>query len=127
MEKISVEFILSAIEKSNCTLISTHKKLCLPIISRIYKKMIYGIKFDDIKVHDNLIIDGHHRYVSSLLANFTLNTVKSSKTSATIDYDWKDVEFVEEEWDTDFKINQLNQLDAEFNNVTLAEIIKISK
>lgn len=127
IEKISAEFILCAIEKSECILISTHKKLCLPIISRIYKKMIYGIKFDDIKVYDNLIIDGHHRYVSSLLAHFTLNTVKSSKTSATIVYDWKDVEFVEEEWDTDFKIYQLNQLDAEFNNVTLAEIIKISK
>jgi len=25
-------------------------------------------KFDDIKICDNLVIDGHHRYISSLLA-----------------------------------------------------------
>jgi hypothetical protein len=49
--------------------------------------MINGIKFDDIKVCDSLIIDGHHRYVSSLLANINLDKAKSSKTSATIKYD----------------------------------------
>lgn len=29
---------------------STHNKLSVPIINRIYKKMKNGIKFDDIKV-----------------------------------------------------------------------------
>ena len=89
--------------------------------------MINGIKFDDIKVCDTLIIDGHHRYVSSLLANIKLDTVSSAKTSATIQYDWKVVEFVEEEWDTVDKINRLNELDAEFNNVPIAEIIEMVK
>ncbi|MAQ41379.1 MAG: hypothetical protein CMH15_10095 [Mesonia sp.] len=64
MRNIDQKLILKAIEESDNTLISTHKKLCLPIINRIYKKMINGIKFDDIKVCDTLIIDGHHRYVS---------------------------------------------------------------
>ena len=52
METINKEAILKAIEESDNTLITTHKKLCIPIINRIYKKMMHGIKFDDIKVCD---------------------------------------------------------------------------
>ncbi|MBC7474270.1 MAG: hypothetical protein H7263_08260 [Candidatus Sericytochromatia bacterium] len=81
--------------------------------------MINGIKFDDIKVCETLIIDGRHRYTSSILANIKLDKAKSSKTNATIEYDWKEVEFVEEEWDTEDKIKRLNELDAEVNNLPL--------
>ena len=126
MESINKKLILKVIKASNNTLISTHKKLCLPIINRIYKKMMNEIKFDDIKICNTLIIDGHHRYVSSLLANVKLDKVKSSKTSATIEYDWNDIEFVEEEWDTKDKIKRLNELDAEFINIPIEKIIEIT-
>lgn len=89
--------------------------------------MINGIKLDDIKVCETLIIDGHHRYVSAILANGKLDKAKSSKTSATFEYDWTDVEFVEEEWDTEDKITRLNELDAKFNNMPLEKIIKLIK
>lgn len=127
MDKINKEAILKAIKKSDYNLITTHNKLCLPIINRIYKKMIHGIKFDDIKACNKLIIDGHHRYVSSLLANIELGESKSSKTSATIEYKWTDVEFIEEEWDTLDKIKRLNELDAKFNNIPIEKIIEIAK
>ena len=127
MKEINKEQILNAIATSDYVLIATHRKLCLPIINRIYKKMINGIKFDDIKVYETLIIDGHHRYVSSLLANIKLDEAKSSKTSATIEYDWTEVEFVEEEWDTEDKITRLNELDAEFNNMSIEKIIELTK
>ena len=112
--KINTEIIQKTIKDSDNTLISTHEKLCLPIINRMYEKMINGFKFDDIKVCDTLIIDGHHRYVSSLLAGVELNVLKSPKTSATHAYDWMEVEFVKEEWYTEDKIKQINELDAEF-------------
>lgn len=86
-----------------------------------------GIKFDDIKVCENLIIDGHHRYVSAILAEINLNRVKSSKTSATIAYQWNEVEFVNEEWDTEDKIRRLNELDAKFNNLSVEKILEITK
>ena len=127
MENINKELILKAIATSDYVLTATHRKLCLPIINRIYKKLINGIKFDDIKACDSLIIDGHHRYVSSLLANIKLDEAKSSKTNATIEYDWKEVEFVEEEWDTEDKITRLNELDAEFNNMPIEKIIELTK
>ncbi|WP_042492115.1 hypothetical protein [Aequorivita sublithincola] len=127
MKNITKDLILKVIKESDSTLKSSHNKLCLPIINRIFKKMTNGIKFDDIKVCDGLIIDGHHRYISSLLANFKLNEVKSSKTSATIEYEWETIEFIEEEWDTMEKIKRLNELDAEFNNISIAQIIEMTK
>lgn len=127
MCKINKEIILEAIEKSDNTLITTQNKICLPIINRIYKKMRNGIKFDAIKVCDTLIIDGHHRYISSILTKIELDQTKSYKTSATIEYEWVDVEFVEEEWDTKHKIKRLNELDAEFNNISLEKLIEMTK
>ena len=112
--KINTEIIQKTIKESNNTLTSTHERLCIPIINRMYKKMINGYKFDDIKVCDTLIIDGHHRYVSSLLAGVELNVLKSPKTSATHAYDWMEVEFVKEEWYSEYKIKRLNEKDTKF-------------
>jgi len=70
MEKITVEFIKGFIASNTIDLKPTQTKLCVPIISRICQKMLHGIKFDDIKVCDDLIINGHHRYISPLIVNF---------------------------------------------------------
>jgi len=78
-----------------------------------------------IKTHKDLIIDGHHRYVASILAEYDIETAPSSATSATVKYDWGDVEFVIEEWDTPEKINMLNEMDAKYNNLTLKEIVEM--
>jgi len=125
MEHVNIEIIKKVLETSDIDLHSTHMVLCIPIINRIYKKMIYGIQFDAIKVCDGLIIDGHHRYISALLAKYTLDTNLSHKTSATIKYEWLDVEFAENDWDTPAKIKMLNKKDAKFNNITIDEIISI--
>lgn len=127
MEKISAEIIKKYLNNNEVVLKSTHLTLCVPIINRIYQKMIHGIKFDAIKTHEELIIDGHHRYISSLLANIEIESIQTHKTSATIIYPWDSVEFVEEEWDTPFKIDQLNKIDAAYNKIDLEKLIEITK
>jgi hypothetical protein len=124
---IKNHIILEILSSKTLDLNATQNKLSIPIINRIYKKMKFGLKFDAIKVYNNMIIDGHHRYISSVLANIELERVTSSKTIATIEYNWGDVEFVSEEWDTKEKINRLNEQDALFNNLTLEKIIEITK
>lgn len=89
--------------------------------------MIVGIKFPSIKIDNDLIIDGHHRYLASLLANTYLYTIPSNKTSATLVYDWNEVIFDDNDWDTDAKIQMLNEHDADNNNITLEEIIELLK
>ena len=105
----------------------TQGKVCIPIINRMVKKMALGIRFEDIKVVDGWIIEGHHRYVSSLFADIIIGKVPGVKTSATIEHDWKSIEFVSEEWDTDHKIKYMNELDAVRNKIPIEEIIEMTK
>lgn len=127
MAEITKADVLKVLEDSKDSLISTHKRLCLPLIIRMYKKMANGIKFGDIKVSDSKIVDGHHRYVASVLAGLHLPIIKSVTTSATIEFDWKDVEFVEEDWDTPEIIQKMNECDALFNNMSLEQINEMIK
>lgn len=69
MEKITAKLILNYLQKDNVEFFSTQYQLSIPIINRIYKKMKYGIKFEPIRINGDLIIDGHHRFVSSNLPN----------------------------------------------------------
>ena len=95
------EIIVDFISNNKIELASTHTRLCLPIINRIFKKMSAGIKFSEIKVENNLICDGHHRYIGSLLANFSLERIQGNVTSATTQIDWTSVIFEDEDWDTE--------------------------
>lgn len=45
--------------------------------------MLLGIEFSPIKVADDLIVDGHHHYVASLLAKTNIDIIPSLKTAAT--------------------------------------------
>ena len=124
--KTTTSQIIKQLEKAKYK--STQNKLSIPIINRIRKKMEYGIKFEPIKVNGGLNIDGHHRYVSSILANFNeLESVNYPKTSSTKEYKWSEVVFLDEEWDTKEKIKRLNQIDASYNNLTLKEVVAITK
>ena len=127
MTEITEEIIKEFLKEKELEYLPTHNKLSLPIINRIYKKMTNGIKFEIVKINENIIIDGHHRYISSELAKSEIEKTSYPKTSATIVYSWNDVVFVNEEWDTDYKILYLNQLDATYNDLSLEKVIEISK
>jgi hypothetical protein len=43
-----------------------------------------------------------------------------------VPYEWKLVEFVDEEWDTEAKIAERNKQDAEYNGVDLKILIAIT-
>lgn len=127
MEKVTKEIIVESIRKNDFRLNSTQTKLCLPVINRIFKKMSSGIKFPGIKVEKNLICDGHHRYIAAILANFPLEKIPGSITSATTVILWESVTFADEDWDTTAKIDMLNKQDAEYNNIPLEKIVELLK
>jgi hypothetical protein len=127
MEDITKEVVLKLLEDKVIKFKSTHTQLCIPIINRLYKKMKLGISFQGIKVAEDLIIDGHHRYLASLLANVTIDVFPTQPSSATIISDWNTVIFVEEDWDTEAKILMWNTIDAQYNSILVEEIIRIIK
>jgi hypothetical protein len=127
METLTKEIIVDFIQKNNIELSSTQIKLCVPIINRIYKKMCAGIKFSGIKVQNDLICDGHHRYVASVLAQFPLERIPGIASSSTTVVNWESIVFEEEDWDTAAKIDMLNEQDANYNNLPLAKIVELLK
>jgi hypothetical protein len=124
--RIDAAFIKSFISSNKIPFAATQPKLCAPIISRICRKMEHGIKFEDIKVCDDLIIDGHHRYLSALMTNFEIGQVFSHKTSATKAIDWNGIEIDENDWDTSAKISHFNELDAKYNNLEVEFVNRIT-
>jgi hypothetical protein len=125
LEKVTKEVIQAFIHTNEIELSSTHAKLCVPIINRIYRKMLVGVEFSAIKVENNIICDGHHRYLASLLANFSIERIPASSTSATTVIDWKIVAFEEEDWDTEAEINMLNEQDARYNDMAIEKLVEL--
>lgn len=119
--------IADLLRQTNIPLKSTQNKICVPIVERIYKKMKAGINFSAIRTDNDVIIEGHHRYVASLLSGFFLDKFPSQKTTATEVVDWAHVALVEEDWDTAAKVLKLNEDDAKFNNISLAELNALLK
>jgi len=86
-----------------------------------------GIKFSAVKViiEDNLISDGHHRYLASLIVGYPIEKIKTARTAADAIGDWKSVEFQHIEWESDEDIHKFNIADAEYNNMSIEQIVEI--
>lgn len=102
---------------------STHKVLSLPIIERIYKKMRLNLRFGSIQVNEGVILNGHHRYLASKLADYQLDRVPGIRTAAKELIDWQNVELVEDDWDTEAKIRHLNEEDARYNSMSVEKLL----
>ncbi len=127
LKNITREIILELIHKNENVLVSTHSRLSLPIIERIYKKMLANLKIPPIKVSENFICDGHHRYVASILANYNLDRISWVSSSSTIIIDLDTVSFDDSDWDTTEEIGFHNRQDAAYNNLPVEEIVALLK
>jgi len=101
----------------------------MPILTRICKKMQENLKFIPINVSsDEIIVDGHHRYLGSVITGYNLETVQNYPKSRDLnDYNWNSVSYVSDDWDTASKIKMLNQKDAQYNNMSLKDVELILK
>lgn len=86
-----------------------------------------GIRFSPIKVDGNVLIDGHHRYIASLMAGSVIACSPSVKTAATNVIAWELVTFDTDDWDTEVKIRMLNEQDAEYNNISISQLLVLLK
>lgn len=126
--KITKKVILDVLEKSELKLRPNQDKISLPIINRIFKKMSNNLIFSPIKVNGDLIIEGHHRYISSRLANFDLEIIYNyPKPSVVNEYNWADIAFLEIDFDSKEYIRLLNEDDAKYNNIPIEKILEMIK
>src|SRR6185295_3685942 len=68
---------------------SSQTKISLPMVKRYFDKLNENQNPNPIKTDNNIIIDGHHRYVAGILFGREPETIPSFSTSATIVLQWK--------------------------------------
>lgn len=120
LEKITPEIVKELIEKG-VDLNATQKRVSIPVINRIYLKMVHGIKFRDINVTEDYICNGHHRYIASLLAKIQIGRSGGSTALADI-VNWKSVILETDDWDTEDEIKMFNELDAKHNPIEYEKV-----
>lgn len=59
-----------------------------PIIFRILKRLQDNKRFSSIKVYNDVIIDGHHRFVCLSYLNLPIELTQSSKNPSALNIEW---------------------------------------
>ncbi len=125
LRNITKEIVRTFVSENKFDLHCTQPKLCVPIINRIYRKMLAGIRFREIKIVNSLICDGHHRYLASRLAKYEIETTLSSSTAATVAINWESVKFDKNDWDMPERIDLLNRQDADYNDIPIDRLTEM--
>lgn len=113
------------LESNQIKLMPSQKRICLPIINRMVRKMKSNIRFADILTCEGVIVNGHHRYIASLIAGVNIGMMTGGMPMLQLS-DWRQIEFAEEDWDTAADLMIINQRDASFNGLTLKDVIEIA-
>src|SRR5580658_9058931 len=99
MDDISLEAIQNYLAQTEFELKPSQDRLCLPVLKRIIDKIIRGAKFSPIHVVNDLIVNGHHRYISYSFLNLPIETTTWRKGQAHEPGNWNEVAIEVEDWD----------------------------
>ncbi len=120
MQEISLKNVRDLLDSGSLKLVAIQGEICLPILQRIYKKMKLGIEFDNIRVNGSRIVDGHHRYVCSILSEIEIGINDWPIPSTAVNCNWNDVIINEEDYEDAEMILKHNIRDAELNDVDIS-------
>lgn len=103
MQEITFEEVKLFIETNNSLKFNPgQRKISYPIIVRIHKRLQEGHRFSNIKVHGNIISDGHHRFISLSLLEMDVNLdIAGENITKQEEIAWKDVKLDYEDYDTE--------------------------
>jgi hypothetical protein len=103
----------------------TQNRISIPLVERLYKKMMAGLEFDAIKVAENLIIDGHHRYIAAVLSNTEITHFPSQQNHNQTSFDWAEITLTSIDYDKPIDVKYHNFNDAKRNGLSVVDIEKI--
>jgi len=102
MLEITYEQVKLFIETNSLKFNPSQHKISYPIIVRIHKRLQEGHRFNNIKVHNNTINDGHHRFISLSLLNMDVtHDVAGENTTKQAEIAWRNVKLDFEDYDTE--------------------------
>jgi hypothetical protein len=89
MENISISTVEEALSKA--TLLPSQNMIFLLRIEIYLRKLRNGEKPPAIKVDNNIIVEGHHRYVAGLLFGQLPDVVPGTFSISGVIYKWENV------------------------------------
>ena len=119
MQTISIDELKEFLKSHNFPLQPTQQKICYPIIQRIYRKMQIGVQFEKINIDNLLLINGHHRYICSLLLQKELGTNVWKSPSNVMNLHWSDIDIDANDWESIEIISRHNSSDAAKNEIDI--------
>lgn len=84
--------------------------------------MTLGIHFPNIRIAGDVLVNGHHRYLASILAKIPIDRSPTILPEANDITNWKSVEFDLEDWDSEAGIRRFIEIDARYNRISIEEI-----
>ena len=81
--------------------------------------MKLGISFKNIQCENDLLVDGHHRYICSILANKEIGIRPYKAPHCVIIYEWKNLKIEEKDYDSDKERKKHNLRDSLRHNADL--------
>jgi len=104
MLEITYEQVKLFIEENSLKFNPSQNKISYPVIVRIHKRLQEGHSFGNIKVHNNTISDGHHRFISLSLLNMDVIHDKAGEnTTKREEIKWQDVELDSDDYDSELQ------------------------
>lgn len=127
MTNNTIHLINNQIEQKKLKLKSSQPNLCIPIIERIVNKIHLGIKFEPIKTNNQIICDGHHRYIATILTNSKIHEIPGSIATQATHFQWENVNFDLQDWENDEQIQLYNEADAIYNEIPIEKLLELIK
>ncbi len=119
MQTISIDELREFLKSRNFPLQPTQHKICYPIVQRIYRKMQIGVQFENINIDNLLLINGHHRYICSLLLQKELGTNEWKSPSNVMNLRWSEIDIDKNDWESIEIISRHNSSDAVKNKIDI--------
>lgn len=79
-------------------------------IQRIHRRLQHGKRFSSIKVHDNIITDGHHRYICLCLLDIEIEISKGGRNPSSDGFEWKTVNVETADYDSEKDVQRYLEL-----------------
>lgn len=98
--ELKIETIKEFISNNTHRYATVQRVLCFAIIARIYRRVKAGFYFGSIRIDEEMIIDGNHRFIAYSLAEIDFEIIKATRSHCDELKSFNDIVLdVIEDWD----------------------------
>ena len=82
MKELTIEEVRNFIKDNSLNYLAKQPKVSFPILQRIHRRLQNGCNFSPIKIDEGIIVDGHHRYICSMILKRKVEEVPGGENTS---------------------------------------------